>query len=947
MQQRFIEYDLPLAEISEESAREKNTHIGLPPQFHVWFARRPTTVSRAIVLAALLDDPGPHAPEERRALRQAVAEVTRRDAAKNGNSRSIYSARKRIRDQYTDDEGRFNRPKVLDPFAGGGSIPLEALRLGCDTLASDYNPVAVLLEKATLKWPQQFGVEVELPEEEDDGGLGMGCKKVNLLAYLVEKWARTILEGARDEIGRFYPMETGKGLIGKRDVDPTQEGWVPVGYIWARTVPCQNPTCDATIPLIKQFWLARASKKEKYVALRGVVDPDTQEIEFEIRHGKSAAEVESDHFDPSDGTVNQANASCLACRQVTKAETVRQLARDGKMGERMVAVALHHPNKKGKKYRVATDRDREIHRAASDYLEEKLDNWSEQESPVPTEKIPTYELRRVALPLYGYETWGAIFNDRQTLALITLIQKLRDARASIEKDCKSIVQISGVDVEPSQLDRAVRGYLGILIDRQVDFGSSLCTWESGSEILKHSITGSEISMTWDYAEVNPFSGSTGSFEVQHYYLDKSLRYFCANAGNVPEVRKMSALDLDVPNDSFQAVITDPPYYDNVPYAVLSDFFYVWLKRSIGDDYPELFSTPLTPKSEEIVHDRPHSRSDSQKSKEFFEAKLGESFAECFRVLEREGIAVVVYAHKTTEGWETMLKALVSAGFVVTASWPAQSEMKVRLRAAQTAALASSIYMVCRKTEREALGFWNDIQPQIKSRVEQKLQQFWDADVIRGGDFFISAIGPGMEAYSRYDEVQTYSGERITVFDLLQYIRKVATDFLVQRLLRGVSSGSIDKEAQFYLTYRWTFRDTKVEYDDALRIAKAEGVNLDRLAEQDTFVKKTRKYIYVHGPQKRDSIDTVYNMVDAMHQACRMWQGGRKDDVGTMLAQYGYNQNPSFWQLCQAVAECLSSGNKEKQWLEGMLMSKEQYQDVESLGGLGSRGGQTEIDFDWN
>jgi len=454
-------------------------------------------------------------------------------------------------------------------------------------------------------------------------------------------------------------------------------------------------------------------------------------------------------------------------------------------------------------------------------------------------------------------------------------------------------------------------------------------------------------MTWDYAEVNPFSGSTGSFEVQHYYLDKSLRYFCANAGNVPEVRKMSALDLDVPNDSFQAVITDPPYYDNVPYAVLSDFFYVWLKRSIGDDYPELFSTPLTPKSEEIVHDRPHSRSDSQKSKEFFEAKLGESFAECFRVLEREGIAVVVYAHKTTEGWETMLKALVSAGFVVTASWPAQSEMKVRLRAAQTAALASSIYMVCRKTEREALGFWNDIQPQIKSRVEQKLQQFWDADVIRGGDFFISAIGPGMEAYSRYDEVQTYSGERITVFDLLQYIRKVATDFLVQRLLRGVSSGSIDKEAQFYLTYRWTFRDTKVEYDDALRIAKAEGVNLDRLAEQDTFVKKTRKYIYVHGPQKRDSIDTVYNMVDAMHQACRMWQGGRKDDVGTMLAQYGYNQNPSFWQLCQAVAECLSSGNKEKQWLEGMLMSKEQYQDVESLGGLGSRGGQTEIDFDWN
>jgi len=944
MQQRFIEHDLPLAEISEESAREKNTHIGLPPQFHVWFARRPTTVSRAIVLAALLDDPGPHEPDKRRELRQAVAEVTRREAAKNGNGQSIHRARKLIRDQYTDAEGHFSPPRVIDPFSGGGSIPLEALRLGCSTLASDYNPVAVLLEKATLKWPQQFGVEVELPED-DDNGLGMGGKKVNLLAYLVEKWANKILEAAREEIGQFYPTETGKGLVGKRDVDPNQEGWIPVGYIWARTIPCQNPTCEATIPLIKRFWLARDSKKEKYIAFRGIIDPDTRKVEFEIRHGKSVAEVEKAHFDPSDGTVNQANASCLACGQVTKAETVRQLARDGKMGEQMVAVALHHPDEKGKKYRVATERDREIYRAARDYLEEKIDNWSERESPAPTEKIPTYELRRVALPLYGYETWGSIFNDRQTLALITLTQKLRDARASIEKDCKRMVQDSGTDVEASQLARVIRGYLGILIDRQVDFGSSLCTWESGSEILKHSITGSEISMTWDYAEVNPFSGSTGSFEVQHYYLDKSLRYFCANAGNVPDVRKMSALDLDVPDNSFQAVVTDPPYYDNVPYAVLSDFFYVWLKRSLGEDHPELFSTPLTAKSEEIVHDRPHSRSDSQKSKEFFETKLGESFAECFRVLEREGIAVIVYAHKTTEGWETMLKALVSAGFVVTASWPAQSEMEVRLRAAQTAALASSIYMVCRKTEREALGFWNDIQPQIKSRVEEKLQQFWDADVIRGGDFFISAIGPCMEAYSRYDEVQTYSGETITVADLLQYIRKVATDFLVQRLLRGVSGGTIDKEAQFYLTYRWTFRDTRVEYDDALRIAKAEGVNLDRLADGDTFIKKTRKYVYVHGPQKRDAIDAVYNMVDAMHQACRMWEGGRKDDVGTMLAQYGYNQNPSFWQLCQAVAECLPNGNKEKQWLEGMLMSKDAYQDVETLGESGTRGGQTEMDFD--
>lgn len=335
-----------------------------------------------------------------------------------------------------------------------------------------------------------------------------------------------------------------------------------------------------------------------------------------------------------------------------------------------------------------------------------------------------------------------------------------------------------------------------------------------------------------------------------------------------------------------------------------------------------------------------------KDRHFFENKLGTSFEEMHRVLKPNGIAVVVYAHKTTEGWEAMLRGLVDAGFVVTGSWPLHTESKTRLRAAQSAALASSIYMVCRKTDREKLGFWDDIQPEIKNQVEEKLQQFWDADVIQGGDFFISAIGPGMEAYSRYDRVETYSGDEITVRDLLQYIRRVATDFLVRQLLRDVSSGSVDKEGQFYLTYRWTFRDTKVEYDDALRIAKAEGVNLERLADQDTFVKKGRKYITVRGPQDRDEIEEVHNMVDAMHLACQMWEEGRgKDQIGKMLAKHGYSQSPSFWQFCQAISECLPDGNKEKQWLEGMLMSKDQYQQAEAVGEGSDSEGQITIDFD--
>jgi adenine-specific DNA methylase len=939
MQQRFIEYDLPLAEISEESAREKNIRHGHPSTLHIWWARRPLAASRATTLAALLDDPGPHEPEKRREIRDLIKEIVPWEAVKNGNSEAIERAQELVQEQYDEP------PKVLDPFAGGGSIPLEALRLGAETYASDYNPVAVFIEKATLVWPQKFGVEVELSEEEaDEEGLGMGGKKVNLLAYLVEKWANKILEEAREEIGQFYPTETGEGLVGKRDVDSDQEGWTPVGYLWARTIPCRNPTCGATIPLIRQFWLSK--KSDKKVAYRPVVDEKEETIDFELLHGDGIEAEMSAGFDPKDGTVSRANASCPVCGQVTEAEQVRQLGRDGKMGERLVAAVLHHPDEKGKKYRLAAHDDSQRFEEAERYLDEKIDDWPHLGSPLPEEEIPTYELRRVALPLYGVERWADLFNSRQQLALATFLERIKDSHTRIVEDAKNLVEQTELADNQEALAGAVVGYLSILLSRTADYNTSLCGWENTREGIDHTFGRQALPMKWDFCETNVFSGSSGDW-LSH--LDWVSRYIRKN-GWTPTAESRaehnSATNLPYDDASLDAIITDPPYYDNVPYAALSDFFYVWLKRAVGEHFPDLFSTPLIPKADEIVHDRPHGRSDSNKTKAYFEEELGRSFQEMHRVLNPNGTAVVVYAHKTTEGWETMLNGLVDAGFVVTGSWPVHTEMKTRLSAAQTAALASSIYMVCRKTEREELGFWNDIQPQIKERVEEKLQQFWEADVIRGGDFFISAIGPGMEAYSQYDRVETYDGEDVTVRNLLQYIRGVATDFLVRHLLRGASSGTVDKEGQFYLTYRWTFRDTRVEYDDALRIAKAEGVNLERLADRNTFVKKGRKYITVRGPQDRDDIEGVHNMVDAMHLACQMWEEGRgKDQIGKMLAKYGYSQSPSFWQFCQAISECLPEGNKEKQWLEGMLMSKDQYQQVEATGEGPGTEGQITIDFD--
>lgn len=272
----------------------------------------------------------------------------------------------------------------------------------------------------------------------------------------------------------------------------------------------------------------------------------------------------------------------------------------------------------------------------------------------------------------------------------------------------------------------------------------------------------------------------------------------------------------------------------------------------------------------------------------------------------------------------MLNGLTEAGFVVTGSWPIHTEMKSRLRSAQSAALASSIYMICRKQEREPLGFWNDIQPLVKARVEEKLEQFWNAG-IAGGDFFISAIGPGMEYFSRYERVETYDGEPVGMGVLLQYIRSVATNFLVRRLLKDATIENLDKAAQFYLTYRWTYLDNRVPYDDARKIASAEGVNLDHYAGPDGFVKLTSSYASVLGPKERKKIEEAENIVDAMHRACILWEQNRRDELNAMLARSGYGASGAFWQFCQAVAETLLPGSKEKQLLEGLLLGKEQHQ----------------------
>jgi putative DNA methylase len=556
MKKRLIEWNLPLADISEESAREKNIRHGHPSTLHIWWARRPLASSRATAFAALIDDPGEGDPDEREYLMDLIRRITPWDAVKHGNSEAIEEARRLIRKQWG------HPPRVLDPFAGGGSIPLETLRLGCDTYASDYNPVAVFIEKATLEWPQKYGIEVDLPRELVEGRtvakqLALGQKedtvKVSLLAYLVEKWADIILEQARDEIGHFYP--------------PDPQGWIPVGYLWARTITCQNPACKGEIPLIRQFWLAKTAKKK--IAYRPIVNRNKKQVDFEILEDAKA--IKSVGFDPNEGTITRGDARCFFCGQVVKAKEARRLSREGKMGQRMIALILHHPNHTGKIYRIATPGDLNTFRNAENYLEEKIADWHHLESPIPDERISDLK-GRINIYRYGLTEWGKLFNSRQILALVTFSEKILGSFEKIKKGCEELIPYSKVDFDVDHLTSSVIGYLGIIFSRQVDRTSSLARHDVTRESHQGTFARQALPFIWDYAEVSPFSGSTSDWTSNRdwvlYYLDSYQVVRDASSN----VEKCSALEMPYQNDYFDAVLTDPPYYDNVPYADLSDFF---------------------------------------------------------------------------------------------------------------------------------------------------------------------------------------------------------------------------------------------------------------------------------------------------------------------------------------------------------------------------------------
>jgi putative DNA methylase len=701
---RLIEDLIPIREISAEASREKSLRHGNISTLHLWWARRPIVAARAAVYGALV--PAPADPQERDIYMARMRKLCSWDIP-NG---ILEQARKDILDANGGQP-----PRVLDMFAGGGSIPLEALRLGCEAYAVELNPVAHIIELCTLVYPQKYGPS---------------------LVTDVKKWGEWVIERAKAQLAEFYPSPPSQSeqhgdnnmiqttLTGEQKATQSNGTLTPIAYLWTRTVPCPNPTCGATVPLVRQTWLRK--KEGNYVALRMIPDHETKKVRFERVQSPT---LNGFGFDPETGS-KRGNTACLHCGATVNSEYVKQEGRIGHMGQQLMGLVLTKGEGAGKIYLSNDMLDTLI--VNQSLLEEKIQSiCSETGLTLPDELINNLETRWFAPPDYGLPRFTDIFTRRQLLALLTFISEVHYAYNTMLEE--------GLESEKAT---AITTYLGLMVDRLAENLSALCRWNAVGGKLQGTFGRQALPMVWDFAETNPFGGSVGDANSILNNIVNILEYLIdVNNGGI--TLRTSATSLPIANNSVDAVITDPPYYDNVSYADLSDFFYVWLKRSIGFLYPEHFNTPLTPKKQEAVMAPYRHNKSKEAAKKGYEVMMAQAFSEAHRVLKQGSPLVCVYAHKTTLGWSTLIEALRRAGFIIAEAWPLSTEMKSRSIAQGTAALASSIFLVARRRENEETGdYVSQVRPQLASIISERLDTLIGAGVT-GADLVIATLGAGL------------------------------------------------------------------------------------------------------------------------------------------------------------------------------------------------------------
>jgi len=996
---RLIEVDLPIKRISAHARREKSIRHGHISTLHIWWARRPLAACRAVICAALWPDPADDlCPEAftrvakermldwaREHLRLASPESASRMVATQKDPDRLADPlvlRRALLDFIADFANWDNstvpaylatsraltqaahealggvpgtRPLVVDPFAGGGSIPLEALRVGADAFASDLNPVAVLLNKVVLEYIPKYGQR---------------------LADEVRKWGEWIKREAEKELAEFYPK------------DP--DGATPIAYLWARTIQCEGPGCGAEVPLIRSLWLAKKSTRS--IALQLAPRPEAKRVDFRII--RKARDGWLDNDDPSyqiqdpdlDGTVKRGSATCPCCGYTTAVANVRKQLKDRRGGTadaRLLAIVASRDNEPGRSFRLPIPADLMAAQKADDELKRRKMAHGGSLSLSPSEEISLNGIRRISVPIYGMTVWGDLFSPRQLLALTTYVSLVRAAAEQRPADGMSA---------------AVQTILGLAISRWTDICNSLCRWEATKTQVRNLFGRQAVPMIWDFAEPQVFSDAAGNYSVT---LDTMLEFIQRQAviSTVGVAQEASAAAHTLPSDCADAFVTDPPYYDAVPYAYLSDFFYVWLRRSIGHVHPDLFKESAVPKDAEIVVDRTHELSNTTHDIAFYESELTKAFAEGRRIAKPDAIGTIVFASKTTASWEAILKAVVDAGWIITGSWPIDTELENRVSAQGQSRLASSVHLVCRPREHpdgsvrtDDIGAWRDVLAELPVRIHDWMPRLAEEGVV-GADAIFACLGPALEVFSRYARVEKASGETVTLKEYLEQVWAAVAKEALSLVFAGADTAGFEPDARLTAMWLWTLNagtnadapagqddlfseagedeepvakgklkgGFTLEYDAARKIAQGLGAHLEELphlveikGDQARLlpVSERTKHLFGKGeaqtptrgrghkkPVQGDLFAELKDIeedagwgltgapkagetaLDRIHQGMILFAAGRGEALKRFLVEDGAGRDQRFWGLAQALSALYPAHTEEKRWVDGVLARK--------------------------
>ena len=987
---RLIEVAFPLKQASLDSVHEKNVRHGHISTLHIWPARRPLAACRAALIATLLPDPGTDA-ERRRLLERLGGHVVTRNTTKRVGGRKvpvmkeeteggilhwgredspeIELFRAEIKNAYG---GR--APRVLDPFAGGGAIPLEAMRLGCEVTAMDINPVAWFILKCTLEYPQRLTGQtrplpqfaLESPEfmeaywkATSKGRKARGKKQEATqhamleapeadLSWHVRAWGYWVLERARKDMERFYPTVGGK---------PT------VAYLWARTVTCKN--CRATIPLLKTLWLCRKENKRFRLGLKPREDRtgvDFDVVEEPVKGGNGAQRRAHDQ-EVGRGTMSRSGAWCPVCGGPgTVAMTMADIRADmkaqhsnGHVGAQMTAVVVD--GAQGKEYRLPTDEELQAAREAVDHVDEVFEDVP---FGLPTEPTPTGggsgAGRAFSVQNYGMNQWYKLFTPRQLVALGTFVKHTRAARAAMR-----------TEGYPPMWIEAVSAYLGSAVDRLTNQCSNVSRWNNRGEKIEGTFARFALPIVWDYAELNPLSETTGTYTSAREWVFRVAEHLVKAVVDapLPETKACSATVADR-RAYYDVIVTDPPYYDAIPYSDAMDYFYVWLRRtlhSMSSELDDTFDKPLGPKWDpdendgELIDDSSRFDGDNQKSKVVYEDGMFRAFRACHDSLTAYGHMVVVFANKQPDAWETLVSSMIRSGFLVNGSWPIQTEMNTRMRARESAALSSSIWLVCRKRPASARPGWDtQVLEEMRSNIYGKLRQFWDAG-IRGPDFVWAATGPALEAYSKHPVVKKADepNSLMTVPEFLRHVRRIVVDYVAGRVLSQngdvQAAEGLDDLTIYYLLHRNDFGSAEapvgacILYSQSCNLRDRDLVDrFDLLAygksratveaeedeseeDNDAQASTSGSMMKLKRWDQRRRKDLGLNiggrhapLIDQVHHMMHLWRAGDVQKVDGYLEEQGLRRNPLFPRLLQALIELAGKDNQhdERALLESIM-----------------------------